>query len=178
MDIRIRKKGWPVRAVAAFLLGNVLLLGGCKVKYSLSGASIPPEAKTVSIPYFPNSATMVAPILSATLTDALQSRFTNQTRLVLVREDGDLSFEGEIVGYTSTPTAVTAEEVATKNRLTITVRVRFTNRIQPEFNFDRTFSQFEDYDSDVMLQSVEGTLIPLIVEKLVEDIFNAAVSNW
>ncbi len=167
-------------AINALLAGTVccLLLTSCKVSYTLSGASISPEAKTVSIPYFPNSATMVAPILSSTLTDALQDKFSRQTRLTIVREDGDLAFEGEITNYTSTPTAVTADEYASLNRLTITVRVRFTNKIEPEYNFERTFSQYQDYDSNLMLSSVEGTLIPEIVDELVEDIFNAAVSNW
>lgn len=166
------------RIILAIAVIGILLGSGCKVTVSLSGASISPEAQTVSIPFFPNSAPMVTPTLSSTLTDALQERFANQTRLNLIREDGDLAFEGEIVGYTSTPTAVTADDLASQNRLTITVRVKFTNRFEPEFNFERTFSQFEDFNSTRMLQDEEPRLIPLIVEKLVEDIFNAAVSNW
>lgn len=151
---------------------------GCKVKYSLSGASIPPEAKTVSIAYFPNNASMVAPILSSTLTDALQDRFQRQTRLMLVREGGDLSFEGEITGYSSTPAAITAGEYAAKNKLTITVRVRYTSAFEPQYNYDRSFSAFAEYDTNTLLQAAEGQLIPEIVDMLVEDIFNAAVSNW
>ena len=65
-------------AIASLAAG---VLVGCKVTYSLSGASIPANAKTVSIPYFPNNATLVSPTLSATLTDELQTRFTNQTKL-------------------------------------------------------------------------------------------------
>lgn len=70
-----------------------LLLSGCTVKYSFSGASIAPEIQTVSIARFPNNALLVAPILSSTLTDALQDRFTSQTRLAVVPENGDLQFE-------------------------------------------------------------------------------------
>ncbi len=150
----------------------------CTVKYSLSGASIPLAAKTVSIAYFPNNALMVAPILSPTLTDELQSRFQRQTRLTLVREGGDLDFEGEITNYTSTPAAISGDEEAILNRLTITVRVRYTSVLEPQYNYEKTFSAFEDYDSNKLLQEVEGALISQIVEMLVEDIFNAAVSNW
>ena len=75
------------------------LLTGCGVaiKYSLSGASIPPDARTFSVAYFPNNATMVAPILSSTLTDALVDMFTRRTRLMQVEEGGDFAFEGEII---------------------------------------------------------------------------------
>ena len=155
-----------------------LLLSGCTVKYSFSGASIAPEIQTVSIARFPNNALLVAPILSSTLTDALQDRFTSQTRFAVVPENGDLQFEGEITNYTSTPAAISGNETAVMNRLTITVRVRFTNAFQPEYNYDKTFSAYSDYPSSQLLQEAEGTLIPEIVEQLVENIFNDAVANW
>lgn len=159
-------------------LAGLMVLSACSIKYSLSGASIPPEAKTVSIAYFPNNAPMVAPILSSTLTDALQDRFSRQTRLNLVREGGDLAFEGEITSYTSTPSSISGDEVAVENRLTITVKVRFTSSLDPKLNYDKSFSAFAPYNSNILLQQVEPTLIPQIVDMLVEDIFNAAVSNW
>ena len=105
-------------AVIVAALACPLLFEGCSVKYSLSGASIAPEIQTVSIARFPNNALLVAPILSSTLTDALQDRFTRQTRLAVVPENGDLRFEGEITNYTSTPAAVSGEEMAVMNRLT------------------------------------------------------------
>lgn len=96
------------RFVTAAICIAACALTGCKVTYSLSGASIPANAKTVSIPYFPNNATLVSPTLSSTLTDELQTRFTNQTKLELVPENGDLAFEGEITSYTVQPVAVTS----------------------------------------------------------------------
>ncbi len=169
--------------IAGCVAALFLLFGGCSVKYSLSGASISPLAKTFSVTYFPNNATMVAPILSATLTDALQERFIRQARLRQVNENGDLHMEGEITNYTSTPSSITSDasgvQGAAQNRLTVTVRVRFTNAIDPQWNFNnRTFSAYLDYPSTQLLQSAEPTLIPQLVEILVEDIFNAAVSNW
>lgn len=167
--------------LAAFAL-VCLTLFGCKVKYSFTGAQIPVDAKTFSVSYFPNNATLVAPILSATLTDGLQERFLRQTRLQQVREGGDLHLEGEIIGYTSTPSSITSSPDGTQgavmNRLTVTVKVRYTNVLEPQWNYDRSFSAYQDYDSNALLQSVEGTLITQIVDMLVEDIFNAAVANW
>ena len=160
------------------LLVCPLLLGTCSVSYSFSGASLSPEMKTISIARFPNNALLVAPILSSTLTDALQERFARQTKLIQVPENGDLNFEGEITNYASTPAAISGDEYAVLNNLTITVRVRFINAVDPSLNFDKTFSAFSTYESSKLLQEVEPTLIPEIVDQLVEDIFNAAASNW
>ncbi len=163
------------------LLAIAIASAGCGVaiKYSLSGASIPPDAKTFSVAYFPNNATMVSPILSSTLTEALVDMFTRRTRLQQVDEGGDFAFEGEIVNYTSTTASVSSDDYALLNRLTITVRVRFTNAVDEKASWaNRTFTAYEDYESTQLLTEVEGTLIPQIVEKLVTDIFQASASNW
>lgn len=163
---------------AAICLATCLLTG-CTVKYTLSGASIPTNAKTVSIPFFPNNATLVAPSLSSALTDALQDKFIRQTKLELVPEDGDLSFEGVITNYVVAPAAITSNDMAATNRLTVTVKVTFKNKIDPSFDFtNRSFTTYQDYSVSQDLASAEGVLIPELVTVLVDDIFNAAVSNW
>lgn len=167
----------------AFRFSLLLLAGamsgcGVAVKYSLSGASIPPDAKTFSVAYFPNNATMVSPILSSTLTDALVDIFSRRTRLTQTEEGGDFAFEGEIVNYTSVTASVSSDDYALLNRLTITVKVRFTNAVDEKASWNRTFSAYEDYDSTKLLTEVEGELIPQIVDKIVTDIFQASASNW
>ena len=165
-----------------FLALSALLVGcGFTVGYSLSGASIPPEAKTFSVAYFPNNATMVAPILSSTMTDDLKQYFTRRTRLSEVSEAGDFAFEGEITNYTSTTASVSSSssnDYGALNRLTITVKVKFTNSIDEASSFSRTFTAFADYDSTKLLTEVEGELIPEIVAQIVDDIFQASASNW
>ena len=151
---------------------------GYKVTYNLSGGSIPPEAQTFSVAYFPNNAPMVSPTLSTTLVEALKDKFSRQTKLQLVEADGDFAFEGEITGYSSTTASVSSDNYALLNRLTITVKVRFTNAIDETMSFNKTFSAYEDYDSTQLLTEVEGTLIPEIVDKIVTDIFMASASNW
>ena len=167
--------------MAVWALFGVLLLvcSGCSVRYSFSGASVNYAlSKTVSISYFNNMAAMVAPTLSPTFTDELTQKLAQQTRLQVVPENGDLSFSGEIIGYSSEPVAISGDEYATKNRLTITVRVKFVNKAEPQYSFEKTFSNYGDYDTNILLTEAEGTLIPEIVEKLVDDIFNEALSNW
>lgn len=149
----------------------------CKF-YSFTGASIAPEVKTFSVQTFLNVATMVAPILSSTLTDQLVEKFTRQTSLSPVRLHGDFAFEGEITNYTSTPVAITGDEYSALNRLSITIRVKFTNKYDAKASFNNSFTRFADYASGQPLQSVESSLIPQIVEELVTDVFNAAASNW
>lgn len=166
------------KIIAIFSAAACLLLTGCTVKYSLSGASIPPEAKTFSVAYFPNNAPLVAPILSATLTDELTQRFATRTRLVQVPEGGDFAFEGEIIGYTSTTSSVSSGDYAVQNRLTITVKVKFTNAIDDKMSYNKNFSAYADYDSTRLLTEVEGELITEIVEQLVTDIFMSAAANW
>lgn len=169
-----------IRTIFLALLLLPLLAGcGYQVKYSFTGASIPPEAKTFSVAYFPNNAAMVSPILSSTLTDALVDKFSRQTRLEQVPEGGDFAFEGEITNYTSTTASVSSDDYALLNRLTITVRVRFTNTINEAESFvNKTFSAYADYDSTRLLTEVEGELIPEIVDQIVTDIFQASAGNW
>jgi len=162
--------------IAVFVLALTFICHGCGF-YSFSGASIPAEAKTVSVDYFPNHAQLINPLLSDNLTNALRDAMTNQTTLDMVESDGDLAFEGEITDYRTSPAAITGQTAA-MNRLTITVKVRFSNRIDETKDFEQSFSRYEDYPSDQELTSVQEALTSTIVEQLVEDIFNKALVNW
>jgi hypothetical protein len=169
--MRIRAK------IAVCVLALAFICHGCGI-YSFSGASIPSEAKTVSVDYFPNHAQLVNPLLSNNLTNALRDAMTNQTTLDMVESGGDLAFEGEITDYKTMPVAITSGQTAAMNRLTVTVKVRFTNRIDESKDFEQTFSRYEDYPSNQELTSVQENLTATIIEALVEDIFNKALVNW
>lgn len=159
------------------LLLLAISMSGCKV-YSFTGASVPPEAKTVSIVLFPNKAELVQPALSQSFTETLREKFSSQTSLILVPRNGDLHFEGEITGYSTEPVAITGQQQAALIRLKITVNVRYVSKFSPKDNFETSFSRFEDYSSSLNLASVELDLISKISEALVEDIFNKSVVNW
>lgn len=163
-----------------FLVLAALTLSVCSCGiYSFSGTSIQPDVNTITIGYFEYRALKVNPSLSNELTEAIRTRFRRMTRLEQVDTDGDLEITGEVTGYTVAASAVAAGDVASKNRLTITVKVNFTNRKYPEDNFeDKNFSGYADYDSTLSLDAVEAGLTTEIVDKLVEDIFNATVAQW
>ena len=156
----------------------IILLQGCKVTYSFSGASISPEVKTINILYFQNRASLVHPGLSQFITDELMDKCRAQTNLEFTNDIADVTFGGEISDYKTKPLTVSGNATAAMNRFTISVRVKFTNVIEPDFSYEQTFTRYEDYDSAQDLSSVEQELTERIVEQIIEDIFNRAFVNW
>ncbi len=163
----------------AFALFVAAVFAGCSiVNYSFTGTSIQADVKTVTINYFEYKALKVNPNLSNDLTEAMRDKFRKLTKLEQVEMDGDLELDGEVTGYEVRAAAVTANEVAAQNRLTVTVKLKFTNRKFPEDDFEKSFSAYSDYDSTNSLDAVESTLCQEIIDKLVEDMFNASVAQW
>lgn len=162
--------------VGLFLFFGVFF-SSCGV-YSFTGASVPAGAKTMSVQYFTNKAKIVEPTLSAVFTNALRDRFTSQTNLKMVARNGDIALEGEITGYRTTPVAIQADQTAALNRLTITVNVRFSSRLEPSKDFETTFSQYIDYPSTENFNNIKNGLIKKIVNDLTDNIFNKAMVNW
>jgi len=159
-----------------FLPILMLSLAGCHI-YSLSGATI--EGKTLNIHELDNKARNVVPSLSASLTDMLRSRILSQTGLSPVnKDDADYDMSGAITSYEVTVTGATGVQVASKNRLTISVQIVFKNRLNEKANFTQTFTRFSDFDASQILQSVEPALITDIGTQLADDIFNKAFVNW
>ncbi len=156
------------------------LTAGCglKIKYSFTGASIPVEAKTISVATFQNRASLVVPGLTQTLTDALIDMCRAQTNLDMATSGGDLSFEGEITDYKTQPLTVSGDEQAAMNRFSISVRIRYVNSFNADLSFDQTFTRYQDYSSTLNLSDVEASLTEEIVKMLIEDIFNRAFVNW
>ncbi len=163
---------------AVIILFFLVSFLGCKVSYSTSGASITEEMKTISVQYFPNRADIVNPALSSEFTESLKDKFISQTKLEMMSDGGDLNFEGEISQYSTRPAAIRGDETASLTRLTIGIRVVFTNEKDPSKSFESNFSHYEDFDASQSLDQVEAELVPQILEKIIEDIFNRAVVNW
>ena len=159
------------------LVLSVFMFNSC-ITYKFTGASIPVSAKTISIGYIENNADFVNPTLSETLTQALRDRFSSQSSLTLIPSGGDLQFEGEITNYKMSPQAIQSDDVAAQTRLTVTVKIKYVNLIEPENNFETDFSAYVEYSSDLDLTTVQDGLIEEIKEMLIDDIFNKAVVNW
>lgn len=170
--------------LASFLLVILFVLSGsglfqsCKVSYSFTGAAISPEVKTFSVYYFPNRARLINPNLSQQITEALQDKLLRQTSLDQVDERGDLEFEGQITNYDTRPMNISEGDLAAQTRLTVSVKVKYTNNINHDDDWEKTFSAYEDFDSNEILSDVEDALVEEILKQLTEDIFNASIANW
>lgn len=177
MDSKINIMRLLGRVIAYLSVITPLLFTGCGI-YSFSGANT--EGLTsVSVQYFQNRASLVQPELSQIITEALTRKCQAQTNLkVVVNDVGDANFEGDITKYQTVTQTISGDARAAVNRFTIEVKVRYTNSFDPKGSYEKVFSRYEDYDSNLNLSQVEGTLVVKIVDMLVEDIFNAAFVNW
>ncbi len=144
----------------------------------MSGASIPPEAKTISVGFFKNNTSLGAPSLSQRFSEKLKDVVSQQTNLGLVKSNGDLQFEGYIADYNVAPVAVQTPDQASMNRMTITVNVVFKNRFDPKKNFEQSFSRFADFSSSENVSSKEPELVQEIYRLITEDIFTRAFNDW
>ncbi|NQY00424.1 MAG: LptE family protein [Flavobacteriaceae bacterium] len=137
------------------------------------------DAKTIQVDFFPNQAALIEPTLSQRFTQDMQDLFLRQTNLDLVNNNGDLRFEGEITQYRVNPMAATAQQTAAQNRLTITVNVRFYNRLKEEDDFEKQFSFYSDFDANAQLTGgVLDAALEEILERIIQDIFNASIAKW
>lgn len=151
---------------------------GCTVNYSFSGATVSPEIETFSVVDFENRAPSFQPQLGYVLTNTLKDKIESETRLKLVNRNADVHFKGTITDYRVSPVSITGNDQAAKTRLTITIKVDYVNTINPDDNFSANFSRYEDFKSDKNLSDVEEELNQEISDRLVEDIFKKAFSNW
>jgi hypothetical protein len=127
---------------------------------------------------FPIRAALMYPPLQQTFENELLDYITRNTRLTTTDGNADISLEGEITGYTLTPQAVTEDAYASQTRLTITVRVKYTDEKNDRNDLDQTFSAYRDFDSSQLLTDVQDELCQQISKELVELIFNATLGNW
>ena len=116
--------------------------------------------------------------LSQQFTEALKDKYTRQTKLQILREGGDLDLEGEITGYNFSPMAVKDGEYASQTRLTITVRVRYTNNSNSEEDFEQSYSAYSEFGNESTIDQVQDAACEAIMEELVDRIFNETVANW
>ena len=172
--VKSNSMNWIKSGVLAVV---VLSITGCGF-YSLKGISIPPEIETVSVAFIENNAPVVAPTLSPTLTDKLRNLFISQTKLNLLEEGGDFDITGQVINYSVAPVGASDNSTASKNRLTITVRMKMVSEKAPNLEFDQRFTQFEDFDANTSLADVEASLIESITDNLAQEVFNKAALNW
>ena len=155
----------------------LFLISSCGI-YSFTGGSISVGMKTVSVLLFENTALLVVPNLSQSFTESLKDRIRSQTSLSFLRVDGDANFEGRITDYSIQPVAIQGDQ-AGLTRLSITVSVKYSNKIEADKSFEQPFTRFIDFSTQSStFAAQEQTLIKNINQQLTEDIYNKAFANW
>ena len=163
----------------SILLLLALIFNGCIISYKFNCASIDySKTKSISIADFPNVAALVYPPLSNSLSDGIRDIFQRQTRLQVTRRGGDLELEGEITDYQLTPMAVSADSYSAETKLTIRVRVRFTNNVNPEESFEKTYTAYQTFDASQMLNDVQEELCNTMITEIADQIYNDTVAKW
>lgn len=161
------------------LAATVVTLSSCMISYRFNGASIDySKTQSISIADFPNNAAMVNPNLSNNLSEGIRDIYSRQTRLQILRRGGDMELEGEIVDYALTPMAISADNLSAETKLTITIKVRFTNNKAPEESFEKTYSAYQTFDSSRLLTDVQDELCATMITELAENIYNDTVAKW
>jgi hypothetical protein len=155
----------------------LFLLTGCGF-YSHTGASVPANAKTFSVSYINNVASIVMPLFSQILTEKLKTKFINETTLKLTQSEGDIRFSGKVLSYTNSPVAVQGNQQNAVNRLTVTIEITYENTKEEGKNFTQQFTNFVDYSASENFSSVENALVNQVCDILVQDVFNKAFINW
>jgi len=157
----------------------LFLLNGCSISYKFNGANINYQTtQSISIADIPNNAAMVNPTLSNNLSEGIRDLFQRQTRLQVLRKNGDLEIEGEITGYDISQGAISTDSYASESKLTITVKIQFTNNIYPEESFDKTYSAYQTFDASQLLTDVQDELCTIIIKEIAENIYNDTVAKW
>lgn len=166
-----------IRVVVLFML---IILTGCKISYSFNAGALDySKYKSISISDFPNNAELVNPTLSQYFTETLRDKFTRQTKLEVLKQDGDMHLEGEITGYQLTAMAISADSYASETKLTLTINVRFVDSKNPENSFNDTkYTAYQTFDSNRMLKDVEPELVDILVKEIVDKIYNDTVARW
>ncbi len=160
-----------------FCSSLLLTLQSCGI-YSFTGADTG-DAETFQVNFFQNNADLVEPGIDRAFTNSLQDLIQNQTSLSLVNNNGDLIFEGEIIEYYISPMSATAQNTAAQNRLTVAINVRYYNTLEPEKDFENRFSFYYDYPATTQLVGAKlETAIDEIYNRITQDVFNKALTDW
>ncbi len=171
--------GWNKIYAAAVSLLLMVAVAGCRISYKFNGSALDYTVyKTISVSQFPIRAALVYPPLQSVFENQLLDYIDRNTRLQVVEQGADLQLEGEITGYNLSPQAVGQDGYASQTRLTITVRVKYTDNKAEGKNVDQSFSAYQDFPSTEMLTDVQDQLIEEISKELVQLIFNATLGDW
>jgi len=152
-----------------------IVLSSC---YTLNGVSISEETQTYYVDQFDVTAISAPAEIGQQFSERLKQKINNNTRLAFSETDADIDFVGSVVGFTVTPESPNANNQADLNRLTIRISVEYTDSRTEKNSYTNTFTDFELFNADENLLEIQDALLEAIFERIAEDSFNKAFSNW
>ena len=156
----------------------VMLVYACKVSYSFTGISVSKDVKTYQVDYFPNNAPLVEPGLNEDFRNKLIDRLDKQTNLTQVKSGGDIVFQGEIVDYNVEPVALSSGQTAAQNRLTIAIKIEYTNNKNPDDDTSKRYSWYHDYPASTSLNDIKTEAHEEILNVILDNLFNDTLAKW
>lgn len=184
-DLRPAGPGWRLPPLKRGGRGGIILLllpllaSGCiSIRFNFTGGSVDTSLETLFVDQFTNEADVVIPYLAQEVGIQLQDRFLSQSRLTLTTGAADVVLGGAVTRFTVAPVAIQGENRAAQNRLTIAVRVKFDNNVDPKASWEQTFSGFVDFDATEEFSSVEREKIGLVLEQITQDVFSKSIGKW
>lgn len=180
MELKTKgKKTHNLARQCANALLLALLCTACSVSYKFNGASIDYEkTKTIQIDNFPLRSAYVWAPMQSIFQNKLTDLYATQTKLRLVKKNGDLQLAGEITGFDQYNKGISSDGYSSQVQLKMTVNVRFVNNKNHNEDFERQFSATTEYDSSQQLTSVQEDLVTQMVKDITDQIFNTTVANW
>lgn len=166
---------WQAALALALLLG----LTGCGF-YSFSGATIPAEYETIAIVPVENETATPLNNLGGELTDLLNERFVERTRLRLEtnENEADVVLSGRLTGYSDEPAAVSGEERATRNEVSLRAEIRYRARERDSLLISDTYTQSETYDLAEGPDEGARSAALVALENIADAVFSDATSDW
>ena len=115
--------------------------------------------------------------LEVQFAEALRDKVRLESRLKYDENDPNVEFSGAIQDFRVSSEAPLPGETSAFNRLTISVQINYRNNVEDK-EWQRSFSFFSNFPAEQDILSVQDQLITTINRQLVEDIFNAAFTDW
>lgn len=164
-------------AYTVFLcLFTMIGLSGCFF-YTFKDISIKPDVNSYYVEDIKLN-TNAPGSMHNTFSEMLKQKINTETRLRYTETNPHIIFEGSIDGFSVTSTATDAQNTASLNKLEIRIRIKFTNELHPEENWEQTFSDYANFDRNVNLTDVQDVLIKEIYELILDKIITKSFSNW
>ena len=161
---------------------SLLLLSSCwPTSVSFRDGSVPDEWKRFMIETLESDAANAPLSYAPQLTEELKDAIQNRVGLKLVGAESDdpqIIITGKVQNYDVAPVAVQGDDVAAKNRLTVTAFFEIFITQPDEDVMEVRANRFVDFDSNVDVGTVQNQLFDEINEQIIQDVLNKLLSNW